>query len=146
MHQVITQNKYWNGLFILIGFSILIGVAFGLSTFYKPARDAQNEAGIQITANELFAKYAADQKMADSLFLDKTIEVTGSIIKIGENQEGQQNVELKTLQDNGTIFCTLKLKQDLQIQQQVTLKGICKGYRDQMMVFDVVLVDCYLIK
>jgi hypothetical protein len=130
------------GLFVAI--VSLLGVAYAWYQWNKPARDAKDEQGISITADALFLAYSNNQKAADSLCLDKTIEVSGVIVKAGVNQEGQQNVELKTSQDNGTVFCTLKEKSILQPGQTVTLKGICKGYRDQMLFFDVVLTDCYL--
>ena len=124
----------------------VVGGAYAWYQWNKPARDAKDEEGLAITADALFMAYSNNQKAADSLYLDKTIEVSGSIVKMGLNQEGQQHVELKTSQDNGTVFCTLKEKNTLQEGQSVTLKGICKGYRDQMLFFDVVLTDCYLIK
>jgi hypothetical protein len=130
------------GVFVAV--VVVLGVAYAWYEWNKPARDAKDEQGISITADALFMAYSGNQKTADSLYLDKTIEVNGEIIKVGVNQEGQQNVELKTSQDNGTVFCTLKEKQQLQQGQKVTLKGICKGYRDQMLFFDVVLTDCYL--
>jgi len=124
----------------------LLGAAYAWYQWNKPARDAKDEKGISISADALFIAYSNNQKAADSWYLDNTIEVNGEIIKTGVNQEGQQNVELKTSQDNGTVFCTLKVKSNLQQGQTVTLKGICKGYRDQMLFFDVVLTDCYLVK
>lgn len=132
------------GVFVAI--AALFGVAYAWYQWNKPARDAKDEEGISVTADALFMAYSNNQSSADSLYLDKTIAVTGEIIKAGVNQEGQQNVELKTSQDNGTVFCTLKEQQQLQPGQTVTLKGICKGYRDQMLFFDVVLTDCYLMQ
>ncbi len=131
-------------VFILV--VAVLGAAYAWYQWNRPARDAKNETGITITADALFMAYSNNQKVADSLYLDKTIEVSGEIIKTGLNQEGKQNVELKTSQNNGTVFCTLKENSILQQGQTVTLKGICKGYRDQMLFFDVVLTDCYLQK
>lgn len=139
------RSKLIKGLLLVVVVAAL-GGAYAWYQWNKPARDAMNEKGISITADALFTSYAANQVAADSVYLDKTIEVAGEIIKMGVNQEGQQHVELKTSQNNGTVFCTLKEKSILQEGQSVTLKGICKGYRDQMLFFDVVLTDCYLIK
>ncbi|HSC54540.1 MAG TPA: hypothetical protein VLC98_13000 [Phnomibacter sp.] len=133
--------KWILGIVVLL----LAGMGYAWYLWNKPARDAADEKGIAITAAALFEQYAANQQSADSLYLDKTLQVQGEIVKTGTNQQGQFNVELKTNQSNGTIFCTLKKQEALHVGSTVSLKGICKGYRDQMLFFDVVLVDCYLV-
>jgi tRNA_anti-like len=138
------KSNLKKGLLAVVVLAVL-GGAYAWYQWNKPARDAKDEKGLVITADALFTAYSANQVAADSMYLDKTIEVSGEIIKMGLNQEGQQHVELKTSQDNGTVFCTLKEKKMLKEGQPVTLKGICKGYRDQMLFFDVVLTDCYLL-
>jgi hypothetical protein len=138
------MKSSWKKVFAFILIVALLGVAYIWYQWNRPARDAKNEQGISITADALFLAYSKNQIAADSLYLDKAIVVEGKVIKVGVNQEGQQHVELQTSQENGTIFCTLKEKSSLQPGQQITLKGICKGYRDQMLFFDVVLTDCYI--
>ena len=139
------MNTYLKKAALLLAILALLAAAYAVYEWNKPARDAKYEEGIAVQAHALFEAYASNQQAADSLYLDKTIIVSGTILKTGANQQGQPYVELKTASENGTIFCTLKQANALKPLQQVSLKGICKGYRDQLLFSDVVLTDCYLI-
>ncbi len=127
----------------LLGTVFLVGALLFLYIWFLPARDPRREEGIAITANALFAFYNDNPDAGNQRFLDKTLAVSGTVLKTGSNQHGQTNIELKTAVPDGTIFCTLKSPSELQIGKPITLKGICKGYRNQKLFADVVLIDCY---
>jgi hypothetical protein len=133
---------------VIIAITAVIGMAYALYQWYKPQRDASKEKGIPITAQALIEAYKTNQQAADAQYLDKTLVVSGTVVKTGTNQQGQRTAELQTDKAGATIFCTIALAEHtpLAAGQQVVLKGICKGFRDQLMVVDVVLQDCYVIR
>ena len=52
-------------------------------------RNVQSEKGIVIVADSLSAQFQANEKEANSKYLNKAIEVTGIIVSIDKNQEGK---------------------------------------------------------
>jgi hypothetical protein len=82
-----------------------------------------------IKATELLKDYNADPKKADSLYLNKTIEVTGKVTK--------ETDSVIILENN--IFClfTKKVNNRL-INNEVTVKGKCIGYDE---LFEEVKLD-----
>lgn len=130
----------------LVVFAIVTIGAYVWYQWNKPARDARHENGIDISAAQLMEEYRRNEQQANASYLDKTLLVKGEVKKLSTNQQGQRVVELSTALENGTIFCTIASDEKGHIDAGtiVQLKGICKGYRDQMLAVDVVLQDCYL--
>jgi type II secretory pathway pseudopilin PulG len=143
MARAITLKK----ALVVIGITALLGMAYALYTWYKPQRDARKEEGIALTAQVLIDAYRSNEQEANAKYLDKTLIVSGEVLKVSVNQEGQKVVELKTSSPDATIFCSISANETNAIKagEKVQLKGICKGYRDQIMMVDVVLQDCYII-
>ena len=84
-----TKNK------IIIIIAIIAAIAF--SAYYyifiyssNNHRQVQSEIGIVITSDSLVAKYQADEKLANSLYLNKAVVVTGNLLSVDKNL-GRQN-------------------------------------------------------
>lgn len=144
MAKAITLKK----ALVVVGITAVIGIIYALYMWYKPQRDARKEDGIAVTAQVLIDAYRANEQEANTKYLDKTLIVSGEVLKVAMNQEGQKTVELKTASEEATIFCTISVneKQAVAVGEKVSLKGICKGFRDQLLVVDVVLQDCYVMQ
>ncbi len=98
------------------------------------------ETPIAVSAVDLYSQFSQDRCRADKNYVDKVIEVTGTISDVQNN--GSLVVLLTTLQPIGIINCKLSLaeKEDLLRSlkgKPVTLKGKCVGFR-----MDVNLTDC----
>lgn len=124
-------------LLLLLGFA----VAVGYYLFNKaPDSTQQMPAVASIRAEELFSRFEMNESAANADFLDKVIEVQGTIQAVNQDTAG---ISL-TLQSNSGMFgvvCVLEDKEaDLNaysVNQQIRLKGVCSGY-----LMDVVLVRC----
>lgn len=73
-----TKNK------IIIAIALIAAIAFGVYYYVfvyssQHRRQVQSETGILITADTLVAKYQADEKLANSLYLNKAVVVTGNL-------------------------------------------------------------------
>lgn len=128
---------------------IIIVIGLGIGGWYvytkylnPPHRDIKEEVGIKVDAEKIFQDYTTDEKKADSIYLDKAVEVTGKIIEIGKNPENKTVVYLQTSDPIFGVKCTME--GDISLIKKgddVKLKGICTGFNS-----DVVLIRCYLAK
>jgi hypothetical protein len=96
------------------------GIYFYYGFLYKEARNIESEMpDFSVTSTQLLKDYDSNPQIADSLYLNKTIEVTGKVTK--------QNDSVIVLEN--TVFClfTQKIKEKL-INKNATVKGKCIGY------------------
>ena len=134
-----SKKIFW--LKILIAFLLLSFIAFGLYVWYRPARDVQREeARTSITADSLFTTYVSNEKTANAVFLDKAVQVSGTIGSVSQNADGKTILFLQTADPMFGVNCTME-ESSVSVKEgdQVTLKGICTGYTT-----DVILIRCYL--
>lgn len=119
------KNLLWLGL-------IGITLSAGLTVYFVYARehrDVTAEKGIQVTAQQLFEAFSTDETKANSLYLDKAIQITGEVVNVSTNQEGNIVVDFKTNDPFFVINCTFKTDPGaLKAGDSITFKGICTGY------------------
>ena len=99
------------------------------------------KADISLKAAQLFSEYEADEKAANTKYLDKTVEVTGKV-QSTESKEGKTSITLDAGGLMGGVICTLDeltkhKRTSFKEGEEVTLKCKCTG-----MLMDVVLVRC----
>jgi hypothetical protein len=133
---------------ILVFILIIAGVAFYV--YYKPHRNVESESpNIVVGSTELFHKYMDNEKLADSLYLNKIIEVTGEVGEIIKDQKGERVMILKEEEDIFGVVCTIdesdfdnKTKAaSIKVGDIVKVKGICSGFDS-----DVKLNKCVVVK
>lgn len=125
-------------IILLIVFIAGLGVAWYL--YNKPV---ESISGVQpvhsLTADQLFSAYETDESSADSMHLNKVIEVSGTVQEVQSDTSGI-TVTLQTASGIFGIKCQMDKNEnstELGKGQEVKLKGICTGY-----LMDVVLVRC----
>ncbi|MBE2288128.1 MAG: hypothetical protein IAE95_01140 [Chitinophagaceae bacterium] len=121
----------------------LIGVGTGIYLFNKKPETVDDKKGINIAAADLAKAYSANERAADSLYLNQVIEVSGTVGSTETNQDGGLMVILTTGDPDADIQCTLRDK-GVQVAKgaQVTLKGFCSGSG----ITGVSLTDCIVTK
>lgn len=122
---------------------ILIAVAWGFYLYNKPHVNAGGKTtDSTLTADSLYKAYAANEAAADKSFMNKVLEVKGTIkditmsnkrpvVLLSAGAEGNINCEMAI--DSAEVFSTLHK------QGQAVIKGKCSGY-----LMDVNLVDCVI--
>jgi hypothetical protein len=129
-------------ILLVLGIGLLIG---GITAYYlwnKPQRTVEGEKGIVITADSLIAIYNADEKAADAKYLNKAIQVQGTVAKVEKNQDGQTTVLFASADPMSSVFCTMRDKDaNVSAGSVITLKGFCSGH-----TMDVLLTDCIVVK
>lgn len=117
----------------------LLGGGYYAYTEFNRGLEAAGKAEYSLSCSDLFSEFEADEKAANTKYLDKVIEIEGTISDISANKEGKTTLSL----EGGMLFgvtCELfetEKASNYKKGQKVKLKGICTGY-----LSDVVLVRC----
>lgn len=135
-----TKNK------IIIAIALI--AAFALSTYYyifiyssQNHRQVQSEAAIVISSDSLVAKYQADEKLANSLYLNKAVEVTGILLSKDKNQEGKTTLVIGRSDSFSNVSVTMLSSAPItqQLGTLITIKGLCTGALSDVVITDGVV-------
>jgi hypothetical protein len=118
-------------LVIAIG---LVGAFIGYKTYNKPHRSVDDEQPLSVLATELFNEFELNEQLATSKYLNKVVEVTGTVSEVFKNQDGMQVIVLKGGNDLFGISCTMESNQPVQVGTIVTIKGFCMGYLSDVVI------------
>lgn len=120
-------------IFVLVlGLIIFLGYQY----IYQDHRVIENEKpDFIITSDSIFQKFSEDQNQSETIFLDSTIEISGTVTEVNANDLTLDN----------KIFCKfLNSVTTIKINDQVKLKGRCIGFDD--LLEQVKLDQCQLVK
>jgi len=121
---------------------VAIGVCTGIYMWNKPHKKVEDASGIVIDAKVLAREYSADEKAADAKYLNKAIEVSGTIMELEKNQDGGVMVILQTDDPAAGVQCAMREK-GLDLRKgHITIKGFCSGNG----ITGVSLTDCVIKK
>ena len=122
---------------------ILVLIAGGIAVWFylnKPNRTVANEKGIEITAIQLVKDYQTNEAEANAKYLDKAIEVTGTVSQVDKNQEGKTTVMISSEDPMTSVFCTLKEDAKITAGSSITIKGFCSGMLSDVRIREAVVV------
>jgi len=135
-----TKNK------IIIAITLIAAIAFIVYYYVfvysiQHRRQVQSETGIVITSDSLVAKYQADEKLANSLYLNKAVVVTGVILSIDKNQEGKTTLVLGRSDSFSNVSVTMISTAPItqKVGESITIKGLCTGALSDVVITDGVV-------
>jgi len=137
------MKKKWQIILSVIVLCLLIGVAWGFYLYSKPHADAGGKpTDATLTADSLYAVYKKDEAGADKLYMNKILEVKGTVQSI--EMSNRRPVVMLATGDLGGINCQMAVDSTtvfstLHKASPVTIKGKCSGF-----LMDVNLVDCVI--
>lgn len=109
---------------------IVIAAAVGIYLYTKKTPDAvQEKPEATVSAKELIAAFEQDTAAARTRFIDKIVEVTGTVKKI--DTSGTVLLGEEGLSSDVSIGLDrrhLKDYEKLQLGQTAVLQGVCSGY------------------
>ena len=115
-------------ILVVILLLIVAGGGIGYYMWHKPAPNAEDVKSIPVTAVVLSKQYASNEKAADSMYLNKNIEVSGTIGEIDKNQDGGLMVVLQTEDPTTGVQCAMRDTGTVVTKgQNITIKGFCSG-------------------
>lgn len=140
---MIKKRKKIISAVLVIVLLIIIGGVTGYKISNQPHVDvSKTEADINISGIILLEEFETDETKANTKYLEKIIEVTGTIGSISI-ENGNQIITLKEENAFGSIICHSSNNEDFKNLKEndiVTIKGICTGY-----LMDVILIKCVII-
>ncbi len=134
---------------ILIAASLVVisGLGFGYYMYNKPHEDINKKiADFEVTASQLFNAFESDEINANATYLDKVVQVKGTVQSASTNDEGITSITLETDDLMFGVICQLDqfsehANKDFKEGKEVHFKGLCTGK-----LMDVVLVRCVEVK
>jgi len=110
--------------------------------YNKPHRDPKKEKSIPVSATALFHSFEEDEINANTLYLDKVLEITGNVSEVTANQNLTPIIVLETENMVFGIRCTMdNAESKVKAGETVTIKGICTGY-----LSDVIITNATIVK
>ena len=99
-------------------------------------RDAQSETAIIISADSLTAAYQNNEQAANKLYLNKAVEVSGTILAINKDQAGHTNLLIGKADAFSNVSATLKSAEAItkKVGEPATVKGVCTGYLSDVII------------
>jgi hypothetical protein len=128
-------------ILIAVFLFIMIGAGIVLYQWNKPHTKVEDVTGININAMDLSKEYQLNEKAADTKYLNKVIEVSGTISETDKNQDGGTMIVLQTGDPITVVQCSMREKGITAAKgQKVVIKGFCSGNG----ITGVTLTDCII--
>ena len=104
-------------------------------------RNVQSEKGLAIISDSLSAQFQANEKNANTLYLNKALTVTGTILSIDKNQEGKITILLGHADSFSNVSVTLISTTPIiqKIGETITIKGVCTGALSDVIITEGVV-------
>jgi tRNA_anti-like len=96
-----------------------------------------------ITATLLQKEFEDNEAKASAIYINKILEVTGTIVSVTPTDSSHLNISLKTGSDISSVICAFPAINDpskFKTGEEVTLRGECSGF-----LMDVLLKNCAII-
>ena len=140
------KTKY---ILIILAVLFLAGVGIGLKMFFKTHEDiSKMDAVYQVEASVLIQEFSTDENAATLKYSEKPIQISGNLVSKTKLQNG---TDLLILEDEMEgISCQLDSSwsaanqakvQALEAGDQISVKGICKGYLMEVKVSPAMIVS-----
>jgi hypothetical protein len=140
---------------LLLGIIIFASVFFAstgfrskfISTLFKAHESLlKSKPDYTFQAAEFYNYYMANEKEADSLYIDKIIQVSGHLAEIIQDEDGKYTLILRDNMASSGINCSMEELSDskienLKTEDTLTVRGICAG-----ILLDVILTRCVIVE
>lgn len=137
---MIAKKKFF---YIFSSVLLLIGIFIFTLLLKDKNYNAASKPKVRIHSNKLMSSYIDDEKTAAKFYTDELIEVSGTLKEVSYLNQ-KTTIILNTDTIDATIICELndsEIKKTIGLQknQEILIKGICKGF-----LKDLILLNCYI--
>ncbi|RYZ52208.1 MAG: hypothetical protein EOP49_09995 [Sphingobacteriales bacterium] len=131
------KRKTILAIFIALIVVAAAGVAF---VWNKPHATVENEQAVAITAEQLTNEFISNEQQANATYLNKVVEVSGTVEEVSQNQDNKTVILLKSDDPLSGVQCTLKDVSTPAVGDQIKVKGFCNGYTTVVLLTESVIV------
>lgn len=132
-------------ILFVVFFIALASILVALIMFNKQHKDlSKAKPDFVITATDLQKTFEENEAAATAKYVNKIIEVSGTITSVGTGENNVLSISLKTGSDLSSVICTFPAGTEqakFSTGSRITLRGECSGF-----LMDVLLNNCILIK
>jgi hypothetical protein len=146
------QKKIIRVLLILLVIAAL-GGWYAYSEYNRPlANMADAKSEVSSKAIDLITDFEKDETAASKKFVDKVIEVEGTLKEATADDQGLYTLALGDEASMSSVRCSVDsaftvVASQLNKGEIVKIKGVCSGFTiDELLGSDVTLVRCAVIK
>ena len=133
---------------VALFFVTFIALAAILAALYmfnlKHTDMAKAKPDYVISATDLQKAFEDDETVASKKYINKILEVNGTILSSKLSENNAVNITLATGNDFSSVICTFPAVKDtinMSLGKEITLRGECSGF-----LMDVLLNNCAVIK
>ncbi|MEO8412689.1 MAG: hypothetical protein ABI472_03485 [Ginsengibacter sp.] len=123
---------------------MLIIVAGGV-VYHEYNRSSPDVASLDakpVTAENLFKDFQTNEQGANKMYLNRPLEVSGKVLEVKQNQDEPSQIILDCGDPFFGVACTLdKLQKSVHPGSLVTVKGICTGYLNDVIIIKSLLLN-----
>lgn len=115
------------------------GVGIGLYMWNKAPAKVEDSKSSAISADDLAIAFTTNEQQANARYLNKVLDVSGTIAEVTKNQDGKTVITLGVASDPlSGVQCTMRDNDvKAEVGKSITIKGFCNGY-----TLVVLLSDC----
>jgi hypothetical protein len=128
----------------VVSFIALSAILAALYMYNLKATDmSKAKPDFVISASVLQKAFEDDETAASTRYINKILEVTGTIASVKPGENNIINISLVSLSELSSVICTFPAITDstkLRTGEEITLRGECSGF-----LMDVLLNNCVVI-
>lgn len=142
----------------ILGYSLIVILLLVAGTGYYVYKEFNRHnkdtsllsADYTMTSYDLVNEFEKNDSLASMKYMDKVIDVNGSVKEIAKDEKGYITIVLGDSNHTSSVRCSLDSNHHSeanQVSQGVALsvKGICSGFnKEELLGSDVILVRCVL--
>ena len=129
-------------------FIVVIGGSIGIYMYNKPHADiSKMTPDFVLEAKLLFEEFESDEQMAGQKYIDKVLQVNGTLVEVNRDSDGSVILSLEDFLfgvscsiDSSTAVSDMVMIDQLNPGDNISVKGQCDG-----MLTDVKLSHCILV-
>lgn len=139
--------------FIILPLLLIIAAAgwYIFSEYNRTRLDTSRlKPGFSVLATDLIKEFADNEQASNKKYLDKVIEVNGTVKEISHDEKGIYNIALGDTSVLSSVRCSIDSLHNnaaakIEKGKIISMKGICTGFNaDELLGSDVVLIRCVI--
>lgn len=134
---------------VILPLLVIALVAAGAVYYYVFVYSVQNhrnindEQAISIIADSLAQLFTNDEAVANTIYLNKVIDLKGVVIDTASNQLGILTLTIGNVNNMSNVFITLseRPKLPIKLNDTIRVKGICSGFLSDVVINDATIIE-----
>ena len=139
------MNPFFKISLLIVFVLAQAGVLTGIYMYNRQHTDLQgSEPDFIVTAADLLKEFEGDESAANARYLNKVIEVSGTVGTVRTGDGNIPSITLETGNPMSSVICTFSpatKSTDFKQGKEITVRGECSGF-----LMDVLLNNCIVVR